>query len=467
MSSRSAPRCREAAEAGAVKTNKKNLDMENTEDKSILSAYLDGQLGPEEQQEVESALASDPRLGEELRGLTAVRDLVAGLSREAPVDVASRVLRRVRARGQRARVPLASFWLSRAISMPGALGTAAVAAGILLLISLSSILFLRGEGTPGQDRRQLLSHDAIQRAGSSVATATAGGAGNPHGEQGSTGPGRAAGNAGTLALAATFDLGAPVAATHSSKRHGLQDFRQFLDRPNQRRLFWITADGKAEQQVASVVEQSTRFGFFEISIASGIVIDPRHPAEATIFVGLVNSRELAALADRLRAAVPDRVEGPVAVDPAVMTQLADFSQVQPHGSAPLGDVIIPREDLALRRPGGDPNEVAADAAELETVRDQPTLEQYRSAPVPVSIPVTEAGALTRSTAARPARSSQDGALVGPASRTPLPGHGEADSPPGAPAASRTTPKDARDARKPDRPEQLFVVLVWVAKPRAS
>ena len=68
------------------------------DDDSILSAYLDGQLGPEQQQAVESALFADPRLAEELRGLAALRDLLAGLPREAPADVTSRVMRRVRRR---------------------------------------------------------------------------------------------------------------------------------------------------------------------------------------------------------------------------------------------------------------------------------------------------------------------------------------------------------------------------------
>ena len=39
------------------------------DDDSILSAYLDGQLGPEQQQAVESALFADPQLAKELRGL--------------------------------------------------------------------------------------------------------------------------------------------------------------------------------------------------------------------------------------------------------------------------------------------------------------------------------------------------------------------------------------------------------------
>ena len=74
------------------------------DDESFLSAYMDGQLSLDQQQAVESALIADPQLGEELRRLTLVRDLVAGLSRDVPVEVSSRVRRRVRGRSRLRRI---------------------------------------------------------------------------------------------------------------------------------------------------------------------------------------------------------------------------------------------------------------------------------------------------------------------------------------------------------------------------
>ena len=47
-------------------------------DDTFLSAYLDGQLDSDQQQLVESALVASPKLAENLRGLAAVRELVAG-----------------------------------------------------------------------------------------------------------------------------------------------------------------------------------------------------------------------------------------------------------------------------------------------------------------------------------------------------------------------------------------------------
>src|SRR5947209_14843149 len=105
------------------------------DDESILSAYLDGELGPEQQQAVESAAIADPRLAEELRGLAALRDLVAGLPRRAPADMTARVMRRVR---HRARLATASRGLSW--GPVHAVGLAAIAAGVLMMLAIPWLL---------------------------------------------------------------------------------------------------------------------------------------------------------------------------------------------------------------------------------------------------------------------------------------------------------------------------------------
>ncbi len=105
------------------------------DDESILSAYLDGQLGPEEQQAVESALFADPRLAEELRGLATLRDLLAGLPREAPADVTCRVMRRVRRRATARRGDLGDRLGPGPRRRPGRL-----AAGVFLVLALPWLL---------------------------------------------------------------------------------------------------------------------------------------------------------------------------------------------------------------------------------------------------------------------------------------------------------------------------------------
>ena len=125
--------------------------------------------------------------------------------------------------------------------------------------------------------------------------------------------------------------------------------RQFLDNPNARRSFVIKSGhgGTAEQQVERVVDQTAHYGFFKIIIPSGIEIDPRHPGEASVFTLLLKPAEIDRLRDQLKAALPDLVEESP-LDPGVITQLADLGDMQAFPAAPLADVLISREALALR-----------------------------------------------------------------------------------------------------------------------
>ena len=71
----------------------------NLDEETFLTAYLDDELDPELRLGVDSALLSSPALVEDLRDLTAVRDLVAGLGRPAPaVDISVAVLSMIRRR---------------------------------------------------------------------------------------------------------------------------------------------------------------------------------------------------------------------------------------------------------------------------------------------------------------------------------------------------------------------------------
>lgn len=66
------------------------------DDESLLSAYLDDELGPSDRQRVELALRDDPGLVRKVAELRRVRDLVAGLPRpSAPDDLALRVVVRI------------------------------------------------------------------------------------------------------------------------------------------------------------------------------------------------------------------------------------------------------------------------------------------------------------------------------------------------------------------------------------
>src|SRR5205823_13407739 len=111
------------------------------DDDSLLSAYLDGQLSPDQQQLVESALVSDPQAAETLRNLTILRDLLAGLTRDGSVDVIAPVLDRIRKRLRRRAVLAASRHL--ALSTPRwarAAGVLGIAAGLLIALMIPWVL---------------------------------------------------------------------------------------------------------------------------------------------------------------------------------------------------------------------------------------------------------------------------------------------------------------------------------------
>jgi hypothetical protein len=371
------------------------------DDDSILSAYLDGELGLEQQQAVESAACADPQLAEELRSLAALRELVAGLPAEASPDVADRVMRRIRRRTSRPDTAASIEW--GPIRSAVLLGLAASVLGILALSwslpkagAPAPVPLVVWQAPPEVKARPIVSERLWP-------------------------PGTGERNA------SRADRPGAKPSTPSELVH----VREYLDNPQLRRIFLVAdlEDGSAQRQVASFVEQTTRFNFYKITISQGIVIDPRHPDRATVFALAVGPRELESLRERLRTALKDRVEE-TDVQPAVVTQLADIGDVEACPPVPAAEMAIPRDQaFALRgaaeaAPAGDAAE--AGPAEHPKPPDRATLEQERSRP--------NADVVAGARAAGP--------------------HAEPDRrPPNGP--------------DPDEPADRSYVLVWVFRPRPA
>jgi hypothetical protein len=378
------------------------------DDDSILSAYLDGELGPEQHQAVESAMAADPRLAEELRSLALLRDLLAGLPREAPADLTARVMRRVRHRARFGRA-----WGSVALGPVRAAGLAAIAAGVLMMLAIPWVLRRDGEGpaaghtpdvvvqrkAPETPRRVLDTH-RWPRFSSHPAT-----------QERATAPTASGGLRETEADRPAGDGSTPGELVH---------VREYLDNPKLRHVFLVSdlGDGSAEQRVATIVEETTRFNYYKFTIAQGMVIDPRHPDQATVFALAVGPNELDSLRDRLRMALKGQVQEQPA-EAALVTQLADIGDVRACAPSPAADMEIPLDaHLAIKTP---------DAAS-----DRPTPEQERSTPA----------------AEDPARTRDSAHRAGP-------GH--------QPEAERRGSPDR--AAPPEASDESLVVLVWVSRSR--
>ncbi len=445
----------------------------NRDDESFLSAYLDGELDPEERALVESAVLSDAELAEKLRGIGSVREMVSSVNRDLPVNVASRVmdrihLKRILSAQERPR----HMWLRAARQSPRAALIAGVAATLLLSVTLALPLLMSRSG-PEPFRR--VANGGVGPLPLRPGAADAPGAQRGRGELLAPDADQPLdATAERTAASSSLDgatrravAGTTPGVTRTVRSGALEHYRQLLDNAHERRLFRIsdTGDGKASQQAASVVEGATQFGFYKITIAQGIVIDPRHPEEATVYVALVSAKGLDALRNRLAEAAPDRVEESE-VDPGVVTQLADMGQVHGFKSAPFGDVLIPHGGLALKEKPGEagPEEMAPEdendlaPPDRPKVEREPTIEQERSAPI---------GELfAKQVASRGGSSHESIADRVSKSAAPARGHAGPGAPAGAPASNpgvQTPPAAAPGPRRRKAIGDTFVVLVWVER----
>jgi hypothetical protein len=438
------------------------------DDDTFLSAYLDGQLDADQQLLVDSALVSSPELAERLRGLAVVRDLVVGLHRDSRIDVTAVVMNRIRPRRRSLSLfsPLrpGARQARRAAAVAGIL---TAAAGILLVVTVTAYWQARVHRFRPPARASL---DNVIVARTTAINPTGLTESDPAVTLEPRSSSSGAGSTSRVALEtrqSAPERDGKVALVDGEPGPVDQGIsRRLLDGPYRRRLFRIKngRDDKAQQQVAGVVERTTRFGFLKISVPKGIVIDRRHPEEASVFAVLLNAKELARLRDQLKVALPDLIEESSA-DPAIVTQLADIGRVQGFSPIALADVSISKEALALRTrdSGGSDTEVQVPlvASTQKTVDRLPTAEQFRSAPLPVP---SKAGSLTgpelgadQASADEVSRLASKSATNGEHAAGPIAGTDQRAARPGlgTPAAAE------------EKSDDMTLVFVWICKPRAS
>ncbi len=339
------------------------------DDESFLSAYMDGQLDPERQQRVESALAASPQLAERMRGLVLVRDMVAGLPRDGSVDVRARVMQQIRARQRRGFLPTLEGWRHGSRRILPLAGLATTAASLMVAASLAILVQTsqndRGGPAVGElaDALSVAPKDPVVLP-AAVPVDAKDTAGVPQALVASSHSDIAGAHAeGTpLASAEMSDPGkAQLAdATEVAANHGLEQLRPFLDNARLKRFFLVESGPKTDSEttVASIVEHTTHLDFFRISVPQGIVIDPLHPDRATVFAVSLEARQVDRFHEQLKMALPGLVEQRP-LDPSIATQLAELSAVQSRSPVALDRVEIPRDALALRDAGDPPSGLEA------------------------------------------------------------------------------------------------------------
>jgi hypothetical protein len=363
----------------------------NRDEETFLSAYLDGELPPEQRDRVDSALVSDSALAEHLRELTVVRDLVAGLARPAlQVDVASSVLARLE---NRTSFLSANSWGVRIAALTAAAATLLITTTIVV----NRQLRLPGDFAP----RPVVAVKPLDEAPIHALS-------RDRESQPPVPP--------IVAKASTPTAPAPVSG-------GAGELRKLLENPQLQKVFFVTdvlggdADARIGEMIRNTPRRSPTFG--RIVVNQGFVIDPAHGGEAIVFAVVMNENELLDFQKRLTLAFPKAVEQS---EPRteLAVKLAEVGQISVYPGIPVADLkrqptLLPEEaSIALMQdpkskagaqksmvhheifPGFDPlhdpfNAMAGQSNEVVVVpRDEPTREQNNSGPAPFANRVADA-----------------------------------------------------------------------------
>jgi hypothetical protein len=408
----------------------------NLDEETFLTAFLDGTLDPDLQHRVESALASDLALAEHFRALTAVHDLVGGLSRPSPTaDVSAAVMARIA--GRRALVAR----LARPLGWAAA---AAVVAAVSIALAFPNG-FSKGpkrrDANPatvarGPERNRVAGRPAadapVRPASTSTPTAV-----------------RVA-----QSQAGAADSEAPGPDSEERMRDlEQQRIRQLLDSPNLRKVFVVTdvVGGDASRKVGDLLGRSPRrySSYVCIAVTSGVGAGGPQAGPADVFAVVMDDFELTEFRKELKGAIPPGARVAEAEPrPEQVTQLADIGQVKVFPGTPVADVTVPERAMSFRehRPPDLTGQSSAGGGAGFVLPD-PSVALGQPEPAPAAGPTPEqersAPAHARRDQMADTRSTPQGPATAPAPET-------------AEAARAGGPRPERHPSS--------VVLVWVTRP---
>jgi hypothetical protein len=408
-------------------------------DESLLTAYLDGELGLEDRSLVESEVISDPELAEHLRQLAAVRDLVAALPR--PVFSANLAGTISAALDHRARVRGRTAVAAR-LGLGLGLGLAAT-----VLLALGLTLFSRSR--PGPETPPAPAHRLeIARAEPLPPTANLPLRPTPAGAPVATSE---------TASNPTADLDRArllpsVERFAENQQREADALRDMLDNPRLRRILFVTdlLGGAADSRVEELVQKTprTEATYARITVSQGIVIDPLHPNEATVFALVMNEQELRNFRKTLEQSFPQHVEE-ASADPFLVTQLSDMGQVALRPGTRASAVDIP----------ADVTHAVAIQMDVNEQRPMETTAVTKDFGRPDLAAVSEVGG-GKPGPSRPAPASSSPLPRTQAVAESAPGPGK---PPEPALAASSLPRSLR--RTPSLRDPPAIVLIWVTSRR--
>ena len=376
----------------------------NLEEETYLSAYLDGELTPEQRERVDAALLSDPALGEGLGALATVRDLVVNLSRPAvPFDASARIVAELRAR---------RLTESRRLALAGRLGALAAAAAAVVA---AATLSFRDPTRPPADGPGFVAAPPV--------------------------PPTAAPDPEPTLLARESEPADDPRRWEFDPAERRQErertaFRRMVDADRLHGLLLLTdviGDDPAPK-VHEIVDTTPRrqSAYGRVRVAQGLLLDPDHPGDAVVYAVVMDDRELHDFREKLDKSFPNavRTEEPRA---ELLTQLSEVGQVSVFPGRPEARLLALGDEPARALRARDEGPGVAKAANRVNTPRPP-------APVADARPPGEAPVAEEVAGAAPPDASR------PAPRKDL---ARSDDP-----LADLLPRD-----------NASVVLVWVGPPR--
>ena len=266
---------------------------------------------------------------------------------------------------------------------------------------------------------------------------------------------------------------------------------RLLDAPSVRRIF-ITGDSteitasEVEGLLRNTPRRTPRFG--RITVNQGIVVDPKNPNEAIVFILVMDEKELGYLRTRLERELHLSVNDDGDPPASVVTLLADVDQVTSFAGSPPSVVLtspppeVAPPVLASRR---DENKVLKREAFISPSAPAVPLGAADATSSPgdaggtIPAPASEK-AKHREVARNDAQPSRDLSSLEPSgdpeSRTVSPSRRVSGGAAPATEKERSTPATLDDlasapkgvvdtaAAPPSNPDRLRTVLVWVTAP---
>ncbi len=318
----------------------------NADNDTFLTALLDGELDAEQQSRVESAVAADARLSEHLRDLTAVRDLVAGLSRPpAPFDASMAILERIERGGV---FPIGPWFATISTTRFAGVATLTAAAAALVVCALVGVRSL--------DRGRQGHHDILAGPQRPVAAPVL------QVVSTSTSPDPA-----PSAEPVVEPLPEPIPAIAPPTLVGGDDdkARKLFENSRLDRVLVVTdvIGGLAEKQVGEILKttarHSTRSTFSRIVVRQGIMIDPERPGKAVVFAVVMNEAERNEFQKKLGNAFPGGVEESTP-RPDLVAKLADIGEISLIRGTAVAELkplrTLREEELSASKGGVKPAE---------------------------------------------------------------------------------------------------------------